>query len=120
MFLFAANKVYSKIVCIPEKRLRLKGLKIHSMEHKVTSNLVAKKESKDFIYRTQVEFPEARIYEETLNILLYEHRNGPDQELMQATSSRGAVSGAPPCTSDEEEGERSGLARLRSNKQNTN
>lgn len=64
----------------------------------------------------QVEFPEARIYEETLNILLYEHRNGPDQELMQATSSRGVV----PCTSDEEEGERSGLARLRSNKQNTN
>lgn len=50
---------------------------------------------------TKVEFPEARIYEETLNILLYEHRNGPDQELMQATSSRGAVSGAPPCTSDE-------------------
>ncbi|KZC07193.1 PREDICTED: BTB/POZ domain-containing adapter for CUL3-mediated RhoA degradation protein 3-like [Dufourea novaeangliae] len=69
---------------------------------------------------TKVEFPEARIYEETLNILLYENRNGPDQELMQATSSRGAVSGAPPCTSDEEEGERSGLARLRSNKQNTN
>jgi len=64
----------------------------------------------------QVEFPEARIYEETLNILLYENRNGPDQELMQATSSRGAVA----CTSDEEEGERSGLARLRSNKQNTN
>ena len=74
--------------------------------------------SKDY---AQVEFPEARIYEETLNILLYEHRNGPDQELMQATSSRGAVQGgAPPCTSDEEEGERSGLARLRSNKQNTN
>ncbi|OXU27400.1 hypothetical protein TSAR_013945 [Trichomalopsis sarcophagae] len=69
---------------------------------------------------TKVEFPEARIYEETLNILLYENRNGPDQELMQATSSRGAVSGAPACTSDEEEGERSGLARLRSNKQNTN
>jgi len=65
---------------------------------------------------SQVEFPEARIYEETLNILLYENRNGPDQELMQATSSRGAVA----CTSDEEEGERSGLARLRSNKQNTN
>lgn len=68
----------------------------------------------------QVEFPDARIYEETLNILLYEHRNGPDQELMQATSSRGAVSGAPPCTSDEEDGERSGFARLRSNKQTTN
>lgn len=63
---------------------------------------------------TKVEFPEARIYEETLNILLYENRVGPDQELMQATSSRGA--GLSSYTSDEEE-ERSGLARLRSNKQ---
>lgn len=62
---------------------------------------------------TKVEFPEARIYEETLNILLYETRVGPDQELMQATSSRVMSS----YTSDEEE-ERSGLARLRSNKQN--
>jgi len=66
---------------------------------------------------TKVEFPEARIYEETLNILLYETRVGPDQELMQATSSRGAVAGMSSYTSDEEE-ERSGLARLRSNKQN--
>ncbi|XP_044732807.1 BTB/POZ domain-containing adapter for CUL3-mediated RhoA degradation protein 3 [Chrysoperla carnea] len=64
---------------------------------------------------TKVEFPEARIYEETLNILLYENRNGPDQELMQATSSRGAVTGMSSYTSDEEE-ERSGLERLRSNK----
>ncbi|XP_075221311.1 BTB/POZ domain-containing adapter for CUL3-mediated RhoA degradation protein 3-like isoform X1 [Lycorma delicatula] len=63
---------------------------------------------------TKVEFPEARIYEETLNILLYENRVGPDQELMQATSTRGTMSSY---TSDEEE-ERSGLARLRSNKQN--
>ena len=45
---------------------------------------------KSFIH-PQVEFPEARIYEETLNILLYENRNGPDMELMQATSTRGAV-----------------------------
>ena len=36
----------------------------------------------------QVEFPEARIYEETLNCLLYENRTGPDQDLMQATSHR--------------------------------
>ena len=34
---------------------------------------------------TKVEFPEARIYEETLNCLLYENRTGPDQELMQVT-----------------------------------
>lgn len=35
---------------------------------------------------TKVEFPEARIFEETLNVLLYEHRGkGPDAELLQAT-----------------------------------
>lgn len=66
---------------------------------------------------TKVEFPDARIYEETLNILLYENRTGPDQELMQATSTRGVVAGMSSYTSDDEE-ERSGLARLRSNKQN--
>ncbi|XP_060528582.1 BTB/POZ domain-containing adapter for CUL3-mediated RhoA degradation protein 3 [Cylas formicarius] len=64
---------------------------------------------------TKVECPEARIYEETLNILLYENRNAPDQELMQATSTRTAVSGMSSYTSDEEE-ERSGIERLRSNK----
>lgn len=97
---------------------------------------------------TKVEFPEARIYEETLNCLLYENRNGPDQELMQATSLRVPVASY---TSDDEDDrhkggsgasagghgaggssgaghhggshsgnssqtERSGLARLRSNK----
>ncbi len=50
----------------------------------------------------QVEFPEARIYEETLNSFLYENRPGPDQELMRATSGRG-VGGVTNCTSDEEE-----------------
>ncbi|XP_076250799.1 BTB/POZ domain-containing adapter for CUL3-mediated RhoA degradation protein 3 isoform X1 [Rhynchophorus ferrugineus] len=64
---------------------------------------------------TKVECPEARIYEETLNILLYENRNAPNQELMQATSTRAAVSGMSSYTSDEEE-ERSGIERLRSNK----
>lgn len=49
----------------------------------------------------QVEFPEARIYEETLNSFLYENRPGPDQELMRATT-RGA-GGVTNCTSDEEE-----------------
>lgn len=69
---------------------------------------------------TKVEFPEARIYEETLQVLLYEDRNAPDPELLQATSSYkqvGAVGGISTYTSDEEE-ERSGLARLRLNKQN--
>ncbi|CAO1397912.1 unnamed protein product [Diamesa tonsa] len=66
---------------------------------------------------TKVEFPEARIYEETLHTLLYENRNNPDQELMQATSTtRGGVGVS--YTSDEED-ERTGLARLRSNKQQT-
>jgi len=51
---------------------------------------------------TKVEFPEARIYEETLNSFLYENRPGPDQELMRATSTRGA-GGVTNCTSDEEE-----------------
>ncbi|KAK6184226.1 hypothetical protein SNE40_002073 [Patella caerulea] len=50
---------------------------------------------------TKVEFPEARIYEETLNILLYEHRDkGPDAELMQAT--RGYTVGRSGYHSDED------------------
>ncbi|NXY37297.1 BACD3 protein, partial [Pomatorhinus ruficollis] len=37
--------------------------------------------------QTKVEFPEARIYEETLNILLYESQDGrgPDNALLEAT-----------------------------------
>ncbi|KAK7487899.1 hypothetical protein BaRGS_00020800 [Batillaria attramentaria] len=50
---------------------------------------------------TKVEFPEARIFEETLNVLLYEHRGkGPDAELMQRT--RGARDGAQGYNSDED------------------
>lgn len=77
----------------------------------------------NYICFLQVEFPEARIYEETLNVLLYENRTGPDAELMQATSTRGAVAPVV-CTSDDEEDRRggacsqSGLGRLRSNKNN--
>lgn len=36
--------------------------------------------------RPQVEFPEARIYEETLNVLLYETPRVPDNSLLEATS----------------------------------
>jgi BTB/POZ domain-containing adapter for CUL3-mediated RhoA degradation protein len=37
---------------------------------------------------TKVEFPEARIYEETLNVLLYENRDSrPDDELMKRTKN---------------------------------
>ena len=65
---------------------------------------------------TKVEFPEARIYEETLNVLLYEHRTGPDADLMQATSLRGAAASNPtslPCTSDDEEDQQFRMDRLR-------
>jgi BTB/POZ domain-containing adapter for CUL3-mediated RhoA degradation protein len=65
--------------------------------------------------QTKVEFPEARIYEETLHTLLYENRQNPDAELLQATST--IRSGAISYTSDEED-TCQGLARLRLNKQN--
>lgn len=80
---------------------------------------------------TKVEFPEARILEETLSILLYENRNGPDMDLMQATSTRGAVAMAytsddeddrrPPSSgpSNRESRESSHIGRIRSNKQSS-
>lgn len=41
-----------------------------------------------YAVQLQVEFPEARIYEETLNILLYENRDlRPDPELMIRTKN---------------------------------
>ena len=49
-----------------------------------------------------MEFPEARIYEETLNVFLYEHLTGPDQELLQAITCRGEAPSRH-CTSDDEE-----------------
>ena len=70
---------------------------------------------------TKVEFPEARIYEETLNCLLYEDRIGPNQGHMQvpnvhlkylifcetqATSTSGA--GASSTSDDENEPNRPG------------
>ncbi|XP_038615150.1 BTB/POZ domain-containing adapter for CUL3-mediated RhoA degradation protein 2 [Tachyglossus aculeatus] len=45
--------------------------------------------------QTKVEFPEARIYEETLNVLLYETPRVPDNSLLEATSrSRSQAAGA--------------------------
>ena len=38
------------------------------------------------VFSSQVEFPEARIYEETLNVLLYETPRVPDNSLLEATS----------------------------------
>ncbi|KAG1680280.1 BTB/POZ domain-containing adapter for CUL3-mediated RhoA degradation protein 2 [Nymphon striatum] len=75
---------------------------------------------------TKVEFPEAKIYEELLNILLYENKV-PDNELLQATSTRGAVAVATNHGSDEEGEnisrengiEASHLGKIRSNKHQT-
>ncbi|XP_076452755.1 BTB/POZ domain-containing adapter for CUL3-mediated RhoA degradation protein 3-like [Babylonia areolata] len=54
---------------------------------------------------TKVEFPEARILEEMLNVLLYEQRGkGPDAALMQAT--RGARHDAPADNSDDDADEK--------------
>ncbi|GCB67132.1 BTB/POZ domain-containing adapter for CUL3-mediated RhoA degradation protein 2 [Scyliorhinus torazame] len=49
--------------------------------------------------QTKVEFPEARIYEETLNVLLYEARRVPDNLLLEATSR---TSGQASHSEDEE------------------
>lgn len=52
-----------------------------------------------------MEFPEARIYEETLNILLYESHDGrgPDNALLEAT---GGAAGRSHRDEDEERIER--------------
>lgn len=69
---------------------------------------------------TKVELSEARIYEETLQVLLYENRNDPDQGLLQDTSSvhEGVGAGGLQQYASDEEEERTGLARLRSNERN--
>ncbi|XP_050424164.1 BTB/POZ domain-containing adapter for CUL3-mediated RhoA degradation protein 3 isoform X2 [Adelges cooleyi] len=59
---------------------------------------------------TKVDFPEARIYEECLNLMLYENRTEPDQELMQATSWRGAVSSMSSTYGSDDEEERNRIA----------
>ncbi|XP_017834342.1 BTB/POZ domain-containing adapter for CUL3-mediated RhoA degradation protein 1 isoform X1 [Callithrix jacchus] len=44
--------------------------------------------------QTKVEFPEARIFEETLNILIYETPRGPDPALLEATGGAAGAGGA--------------------------
>ncbi|XP_072290379.1 BTB/POZ domain-containing adapter for CUL3-mediated RhoA degradation protein 2-like [Eucyclogobius newberryi] len=56
---------------------------------------------------TKVEFPEARIYEDTLNTLLYETVPLPDHSLLEATRRR-----YNPSHSEEEEGPGPGLGLL--------
>lgn len=60
--------------------------------------------------QTKVEFPEARIYEETLNTLLYETMPLPDNSLLEATRRSYNNSGSH---SEEEEGPGGGGAELR-------
>lgn len=64
--------------------------------------------------QTKVEFPDSRIYEESLNVLLYEHRgtgNLPDAELLSAT--RRAVGPRVIPESDEEPSRRQDKNRWR-------
>ncbi|KAK2102556.1 BTB/POZ domain-containing adapter for CUL3-mediated RhoA degradation protein 3 [Saguinus oedipus] len=60
----------------------------------------------------RVEFPEARIYEETLNILLYEAQDGrgPDNALLEAT---GGAAGRSHHLDEDEERERERIERVR-------
>lgn len=52
---------------------------------------------------TKVEFPEAKIYEEALNVFMYENRHSrPDEELIRATGGIGISSSSASCQSDEE------------------
>uniref|UniRef100_A0A8D2CMX1 Potassium channel tetramerization domain containing 10 n=1 Tax=Sciurus vulgaris TaxID=55149 RepID=A0A8D2CMX1_SCIVU len=62
--------------------------------------------------QTKVEFPEARIYEETLNILLYEAQDGrgPDNALLEAT---GGAAGRSHHPDEDEERERERIERVR-------
>ncbi|XP_059982146.1 BTB/POZ domain-containing adapter for CUL3-mediated RhoA degradation protein 3-like [Lagenorhynchus albirostris] len=61
--------------------------------------------------QTKVEFPEARIYEETLNILLYEAQDdrGPDSALLEAT---GGVAGCSHHLDEDDERERIYIAQI--------
>ncbi|CAF3040743.1 unnamed protein product [Rotaria sp. Silwood2] len=52
--------------------------------------------------QNKVEFFEARIYEETLNILLYENRNAPVDEIIRATTPRFASAALTDDDFDEE------------------
>lgn len=58
---------------------------------------------------TKVEFPEARIYEETLNILLYENRI-VDTELMNATRGSVGMAASSSTYASDEEDEAGGVA----------
>ncbi|CAO2583322.1 BTB/POZ domain-containing adapter for CUL3-mediated RhoA degradation protein 1, partial [Lemmus lemmus] len=60
--------------------------------------------------QTKVEFPEARIFEETLNILIYETPRGPDLALLEATG--GAAGGGGAGRGDDEENREHRVRRI--------
>ncbi|OWK14381.1 hypothetical protein Celaphus_00000208 [Cervus elaphus hippelaphus] len=72
----------------------------------------SKEEQKLIATSNKVEFPEARIYEETLNILLYEAQDGrgPDNALLEAT---GGAAGRSHHLDEDEERERERIERVR-------
>uniref|UniRef100_G3W8D3 Potassium channel tetramerization domain containing 13 n=1 Tax=Sarcophilus harrisii TaxID=9305 RepID=G3W8D3_SARHA len=60
--------------------------------------------------QTKVEFPEARIFEETLNILIYETPRGPDPALLEATG--GAAGGGGAGRGEDEDGREHRVRRI--------
>nr|XP_023471779.1 BTB/POZ domain-containing adapter for CUL3-mediated RhoA degradation protein 1 isoform X2 [Equus caballus]XP_044602312.1 BTB/POZ domain-containing adapter for CUL3-mediated RhoA degradation protein 1 isoform X2 [Equus asinus] len=60
--------------------------------------------------QTKVEFPEARIFEETLNILIYETPRGPDPALLEATE--GAAGGGGTGRGEDEENREHRVRRI--------
>ncbi|KAG8513572.1 BTB/POZ domain-containing adapter for CUL3-mediated RhoA degradation protein 1 [Galemys pyrenaicus] len=60
--------------------------------------------------QTKVEFPEARIFEETLNILIYETPRGPDPALLEATG--GAAGGGGTGRGEDEENREHRVRRI--------
>uniref|UniRef100_A0A8D1ESF7 Potassium channel tetramerization domain containing 13 n=1 Tax=Sus scrofa TaxID=9823 RepID=A0A8D1ESF7_PIG len=60
--------------------------------------------------QTKVEFPEARIFEETLNILIYETPRGPDPALLEATG--GAAGGGGASRGEDEENREHRVRRI--------
>ena len=62
------------------------------------------------VLSSQVEFPEARIFEETLNILIYETPRGPDPALLEATG--GAAGGGGASRGEDEENREHRVRRI--------
>ncbi|XP_072832922.2 BTB/POZ domain-containing adapter for CUL3-mediated RhoA degradation protein 1 isoform X1 [Pogona vitticeps] len=62
--------------------------------------------------QTKVEFPEARIFEETLNILIYETPRVPDRALLEATGGVAGGGGGPLRAGDDEDGREHRVRRI--------